>query len=145
MDIAMDEIGFVGSVIVMARPAAWRLVESPRGLLACALDPEEAAFRPNVTVTVDEDVDAALNQRVAALQASLPQVVVIAAEQRDAAQAVTVAHESGGTGAVSTQRYVPVVGGPVAVVTYTCSVEQYPDWWETFQRMADACEEQATD
>lgn len=123
MDIAMDEIGFAGSVIVMVRPAAWRLVESPRGLLACALDPEEAAFRPNVTVTVDGNVDAALNQRVAALQASLPQVVVIAAEQRARTGGAMATEGLGGLGGAAVGAKIGVRSAPSAARSGWLSAE----------------------
>lgn len=137
-DTTTDEVSLAGGVVGVARPRGWQVIEPPGGVVFAAVDSEAVGFRPNVTLTVDDDTAASLDQRVAALEDALAQLVVIACEQRGAVQAVTAAHEHGGVGVVSTQRYVPVDGGGVAVVSYTCAVEQYPAWFAAFARMADA-------
>lgn len=138
MDTVAEEVAVAGSVLAIARPVAWRAVAPPAGVAACALAADEPGFRPNVTVTVDDDADAALDQRVAALEASVAQLTVIATGERDGVQAVTAAHEHGGAAVVATQRYVPLPDAGAAVVTYTCSVDQYPQWVEAFRTMAEA-------
>lgn len=138
MDTVVDEVEVSGSVVTVSRPAAWRTVDPPLGVVTCAFDAEESGFRPNVTVTVDQGGDADLDQRIAALEKSLDRAVVIAAEWRDDGQAVTAVHEHSHLAVVSVQRYVSAAGGAMAVVTYTCSVEQYPRWFDAFRALADA-------
>lgn len=123
-------------------PQDWERLEPLPQVPLVAREPSGEWFRVNVTVAVDHTGHAKSAEAAGAdLAAQLPGGVLVDtrnhAEDHD--YIVTVAHVADTRDVVTVQRQLRPSDVTLAV-SYTCAVEQLPDWRERFDRWLDEVE-----
>ncbi len=124
-------------------PEEWERLEPLPRVPFVAREPSGDWFRVNVTVAVDHaDRGRSPEGAGAELAAQLPGGVLVDARghvDNDNSYVLTVAHLANTQDVVTVQRQLSR-GDVTLAVSYTCAVEQLPDWRERFDRWLDEVE-----